>query len=153
MWKKLDPRTEMEALQREIERVFEGFGRSGNQGWGRSLFLPGHHARAYPRLTMSEDAEAVHVEALAPGLDMKKLNLSLTGNTLTIQGEKTPVTDVKPEQYHRNERATGTFLRTLEIGTEVNVEKIYAQYVNGVLIVDLPKSEKVKPKQIDVKVR
>lgn len=152
MWKKLNPLMEMDALRREVDRVFEGFGRSPSR-WGRSLFLPGRHARAYPLLNVSEDAEAVYVEALAPGLDMAKLDLSLLGNTLTLQGEKTPLQDVTAEQYHRSERAAGKFVRTLEIAAEVDPEKVSAEYANGVLLVTLPKSEKARPKQISVDVK
>lgn len=152
MWKRWNPWTEMDALRREIDRVFEGYGQSPKR-WQRSLFLPGRHARAYPLLNVSEDAEAVYVEALAPGLDIENLDLSITGNTLTLQGEKKPLQDVRPEQYHRNERAAGNFVRTLEINAEVDAEKVTAEYTNGVLLVTLPKSEKARPKQISVDVK
>jgi HSP20 family protein len=93
------------------------------------------------------------VEALAPGVDPSTLNLNVQGNTLSISGEKRRVAgDVKPEAFHRSERATGKFVRHIQLPVEVDEHKVQADYKHGLLNVTLPKAEKAKPKQIAVQV-
>jgi HSP20 family protein len=150
MWNRWNPFREMEALRREIDRVFEGYGEP--RTW-RSAFLPGTSARTYPLVNVSESAEEVVVEALAPGLDVDSLEVSVKGNQLTISGEKRSLEGVAAEAYHRTERSTGRFVRTLNLDTEVDDAKVTAQYANGILLVTLPKSERAKPKQITVNVK
>jgi HSP20 family protein len=95
----------------------------------------------------------VYLEALAPGVDSASLELSVVGNTLSITGEKRCVTgDVKPEAFHRSERATGKFVRHIQLPVEVDEHKVHADYKDGLLLVTLPKAEKAKPKQITVQV-
>jgi HSP20 family protein len=91
---------------------------------------------------------------LAPGADPASFNISMVGSTLTISGEKPRVPgEVKPEAFHREERAAGRFSRSIEIPMEVEQgEGISGQYRNGLLLITLPKSEKAKPKQIKVQV-
>lgn len=146
-----NPFKEMDDLRREIDNIFHGYSRPGN---GRfTAFLPGQSARSYPRVNLHEDADNYYAEALAPGIDPQKLNISVTGNLLTISGEKTrSETDVKPESYHRSERAAGRFVRSIELPTEVNHDNTSAEYKNGFLTITLPKAEEVKPKRIEVKV-
>jgi HSP20 family protein len=74
-------------------------------------------------------------------------------NILSIAGEKRRVPgDIKPEAFHRSERATGKFVRHLELPVEVEEGKVQADYKDGLLIVTLPKAEQAKPKQISVQV-
>ncbi len=144
---------EMEQLRREIDQVFNRMWPStGREKWPLS-FLPGVAARQYPRINLSEDADKFYVEALAPGIDPKNLNVSVVGNTVTLSGEKTATPgNVKPEAYHRNERAAGRFVRTVELPAPVNAGAVQAEYKNGVLCVSLPKADEAKPKSIAVKV-
>jgi HSP20 family protein len=79
--------------------------------------------------------------------------VSVLQNRLTLSGEKSRVSaEVKPEAFHRNERASGKFVRTVDLPVEVDEAAIQAEYKNGLLVVTLPKAEKAKPKQISVKV-
>ena len=149
-----NPVRELEALRREVERAFESYGVESwvAPGW-RAAFLPGRSARTYPLLNMSEDKDHVYVEALAPGVDPATLDISVTGETLSIAGEKQAITaDVKPEAFHRNERGAGRFVRTIELPVAVDHDKVTADYRNGILRITLPKSEVAKPKQITVNV-
>lgn len=150
-WRKWNPFAEMDLLRREIDRVFEGFG-GKNWNW-RSAFLPGSNARSYPLVNLSENEEEIVVEALAPGLDPQSLDVSIKGSTLTITGEKLALEGVSPEAYHRNERAAGKFVRSIELETEIDEDKVSARYENGILLVTMPKSEKAKPRQITVDVK
>ena len=146
-----NPFREMEALRREIDRVFDGHGLN-RPSLFRSSFLPGRAARAYPLTNVSEDAESVYVEALAPGLSPESIDVSVQGDTLRIAGEKQPHEGVKPEAFHRSERSAGKFVKTLTVGGEVDADKVKASYEDGILSITLPKSEKAKPKQITVQV-
>ena len=152
MWRDWNPLREMQALRSEIDHVFEGFQPGDWSRRLRSVFLPGRSARGYPLVNIYEDSEAIHVEALAPGLDTDSLEVSVKGNTLTLAGEKTPLPAVDDEAYHRSERATGRVARTLQLDSEVDQDNIDARYENGVLMVTLPKSERAKPKKIAVSV-
>ncbi len=147
-----DPFAEMEALRREIDRAFEGFG-LGTLPFSQVAFLPGRSPRQYPLINLHEDKDSLYVEALAPGIDPNSLNLTVVHNNLTISGEKLQnSSQIKPEAFHRNERASGKFVRTVELPVEVDGGNVKAEYENGLLVVSLPKAEKAKPKQISVKV-
>jgi HSP20 family protein len=148
----LNPWQTLEALRRELDRVFDGT-ETRNEPFFRTAFLPGRAARRYPLINLYEDKDAVYLEALAPGVDAATLNLSVVGNTLSITGEKRRVAgDVKPEAFHRSERATGKFVRHLQLPVEVDESKVRADYKDGLLIITLPKAERAKPKQIAVQV-
>lgn len=141
---------ELDAIRREIERALaetEGAGRPG-----RLAFLPGRSARAYPLVNVSDDANCIYVQALAPGVNPESLDINITRNQLTISGEKTATPGVKPEAYHRCERATARFVRSLDLPSEVNADAITAAYANGILRITLPKAEAAKPRRIAVSV-
>jgi HSP20 family protein len=148
-----EPFDGFQALQREIQNAFERSMPQAHPAF-RTAFLPGRAAREYPLVNLYEDQDSVHVEALAPGADPSSFNLTMIGRTLTISGEKPRVQgDVKPEAFHREERAAGKFNRSIEIPVDVEEgEGLAGQYRNGLLLVSLPKSAKAKPKQIKVQV-
>jgi HSP20 family protein len=74
-------------------------------------------------------------------------------NTLTVSGEKKgPPDDIKPEMFHREERANGKFVRTITLPVEIDDNKVRAEYKNGLILITMPKSEKAKPRQIQVQV-
>src|SRR5687767_3572447 len=149
-----NPWQEMERVRREIDRAFEQVGgRSGgrNDRTFPTAFLPGRAARAYPLVNVSEDADALYVTALAPGLDPTAIQLTVQDNRLTIAGEKQRLAaEIQPEAFHRSERAAGKFVRTVTLPIDVEHEKVQADYKNGLLVITLPKAEKAKPKQIAV---
>jgi len=148
----LHPWQTLEALRRELDRVFDETG-TRNEPFFRTAFLPGRAARRYPLTNLYEDKDTLYLEALAPGVDPATLDLKVVDNTLSIVGEKRRVAgDVKPEAFHRSERATSKFVRHLQLPVEVDENKIRADYKDGLLIVTLPKAEKAKPKQIAVQV-
>jgi HSP20 family protein len=147
-----DPFADFESLRQEIDRAFDRAGTQRGPQY-RTAFLPGRGAREYPMMNLYEDAETVYVEALAPGADAGGFNITVVGNMLTVSGEKPRVGgDVEPEAWHREERAAGKFSRTIQLPTDMDQSKVGASYKNGLLLINLPKSEKAKPRQIKVQV-
>lgn len=144
-----DAITELERLRREMDRLFESVTPSGPRG---GIFLPGAGARQYPKVNIHEVSEGFVIEAAAPGVDPATLDVSLKENVLTISGEKRPPEGVRPESFHRTERAGGRFVRSIELPEDIDAEKVKATYVDGVIQVRLPKSERAKPRRIDIAV-
>jgi HSP20 family protein len=142
----------MEALRSGIDRAFEQFN-FRPQPFFQTAFLPGQAARRYPLINLHDEQDTLYVEALAPGVEPASMELTVVGHTLTIAGEKRRhPDDIKPEAFHRSERAAGRFRRSIELPLEVDATKVKADYHNGLLLVTLPKSERAKPKQIPVQV-
>jgi HSP20 family protein len=147
-----NPLNVMEALHRDIERAFGNAG-VANEPFSRVAFLPGRAARRYPLINLYEDRDHVYVEALAPGIDVESLALAVIRNVLSISGEKRRTPDnIPPEAFHRNERAAGKFVRTVDLPVEVDADQVTAAYQHGLLTVTLAKAAAAKPTQIPVTV-
>lgn len=147
-----NPFEDMEALRREIDRAFDGYG--ARQEPSRQVaFLPGRGPRRYPMINLTEDKDHIYIEALTPGVDPQSLNVSVMQNRLSLSGEKSRVpADVKADAFHRSERASGKFVRAIDLPVEVDDAAVQAEYKNGLLLVTLPKAEKARPKQVNVTV-
>jgi len=140
----------------EMDRLRQGIDRFlGTEAWNlpfsRVSFLPGRAARAYPLVNLSETGEGYRIEALAPGLDAESLDITVTGDTLSISGAKAPLPDdVQPEQCHRLERSGGRFHRTIQLETEIDRDRVNAEYKNGILTIDAPKAEAARARRIPI---
>lgn len=141
---------EMDNLRKEMDELFRG------AGFGQLLepaFLPGVGTRRYPRINVREDGDSYQLDALLPGVDVAKLDMSVVGSTLTLAGERAELDENHGRTWHRRERGAGKFLRTIELPMEIDAAKVVAEYQNGVLQVTLPKAEAAKPKRIAVNVK
>jgi HSP20 family protein len=119
-------------------------------GLSRGLFRE-PAAGVFPLMNVTEDKNNYYVRAELPGLKADELDISVTGDTVSISGErKLPVEDEKA-QYHRREREAGRFSRIVSLPAQVDTDKVEARSIDGVLTVVLPKAEVTKPKQIAVK--
>lgn len=99
-----------------------------------------------------ENEDAYVVKASIPGVEAENLDVVLEDNVLTIKAEVAEEAVTENEQIHIRERRTGSFSRSLRFPMDVNSDAIEANYSNGVLSLNVPKAEEVKPKQITVKV-
>ena len=104
-----------------------------------------------PMLDVSETKDAMVVTAELPGVDPKEIGIALTGDLLTLKGEKEKRTEEKEERYHRVERTYGAFLRSVRLPMAVDGSKVTATYKNGVLVLTLPKTPASKGTMIPVK--
>jgi HSP20 family protein len=148
----LSPWGRLEELSREMDHLMAAFNR-GTEPFAQVAFLPGRGARQYPLVNLCEGRDAIKIEALAPGVEPDQLEVSVVRDSLTISGEKRRLMgDIQADAFHRRERATGKFARTIKLPTEVDTDNISADYTNGLLVITLPKAERAKPKQIAVKV-
>jgi HSP20 family protein len=102
---------------------------------------------------MIETKDNVVVKAAVPGVKPDEIDLSVTGDTLTIKGETKAEEKFEEGSYLRKERRFGAFQRTLTLPTNVVADKAKAEFENGVLTLTLPKSEEVKPKAIKVNLK
>jgi HSP20 family protein len=91
------------------------------------------------------------VEALAPGLDRSKIDVSAVGNTLTMRGERLASPDVDDRAYHRREREAEHFVRTVRMDDRVDTERVTATYRDGILRIEIPFAPAAKPRKIEVK--
>jgi HSP20 family protein len=136
------PFEELERMRREMDWLTEGL-------TGGLFREP--TAGVFPLMNVTEDNDNYYVRAELPGLRADELNISVTGDTISISGErKLPVEDEKA-QYHRREREAGRFSRIVSLPTQVDTGKVQARCADGILTVVLPKAEAAKPKQIAVK--
>jgi len=105
-----------------------------------------------PAMDLYEDKDNLYLRAELPGMRKEDIDLSLHEGSLSISGERKPDESFKDAEVYRAERFFGRFQRTITLPAPVAVDKVKAQYKDGVLTVTLPKAEEAKPKQIDVHV-
>ena len=102
---------------------------------------------------MYETDDAIVVKAAIPGVKSDELDVSITGDTLTIKGETKSEEEIEEGNFIRRERCYGSFCRSLAIPLPVVAGKAEAEFEDGVLTLTLPKAEEVKPKAIKVKAK
>ena len=106
----------------------------------------------YPAIDVMEDKDQFTVKADLPGLKKEDIRVSCENGILTIEGDRRTETETKEKNYHKIERSYGRFVRSLNLGQVVDQAKIKAQYKDGVLELVLPKTERAKPRAIDIHV-
>ena len=126
----------------ELNKFFSSYGRKGLLETGMVV----------PPLDVSETEENVIIKAEVPGIEPKDIDISVSGDTLTIKGEKKAEKEEKGKNYHFIERSYGSFSRAIPLPASVKFEQIKAEYKKGILEITLPKSEKSKAKKIPVKI-
>jgi HSP20 family protein len=145
MWR--DPREAFTPLRDVMNRLFE-----------ESLIWPGRlevlTGRTFPvDVYETKDQQGYIVEASIPGAKPDDISISAMGDTLTIRYATKGEEKVEKPNYVRRERYEGEMTRTIALPTQIQPEKVQATYEHGVLTLQVPKSETVKPKQIEVKVK
>ncbi len=126
-------------LQEAVDRAFDtGFFDSSTSSRG-----------VYPAVNIFEkDGEVVLVTEL-PGVKREDLNIEVKGNTVRLAGER-KIEYGKDVSYHRVERNSSKFDRTLRLPINIETDKVKAEYKDGILVLSLPRAEKDKPKQITI---
>jgi HSP20 family protein len=133
----VDPYSEMSRLRNEMNRLFSGGG------------YP--FQAVYPAVNIWMNEEGAVVTAELPGVDVKNIDISVMGDTVTISGKREAVALKEDESDHRKERNGSAFSRTLQLPFKVQVKSIDARYETGILKLCLPRLEAEKPRKIAVK--
>ncbi len=133
-------RSEMDRL---FDRFFSGFR-------GEPAFPV--QAGFAPSVDIGETDTEITVRAEVPGIDAKDLNITLSGQVLTLSGEKKESTERKGENFYHAERRFGSFRRNIQLPTAVNPEKINAEHKNGVVFIRLQKDQRETPRRIPVQI-
>jgi HSP20 family protein len=117
---------------------------------GLDPFQPLRHVRQYPPLNVYDAGDGYILSAQLPGLGAEDVELSITGETLTMRGERKRPEGVKDDSYRRQERPVGRWSRTITLPDRVESAGVSATFTNGILTVQLPKAESAKPRHITV---
>jgi HSP20 family protein len=131
-------------LQNEVNRIFDGFGR-----FGGFQDLPA----VAPKLEISETDDAIEVHAEMPGVEEKDVDLTLTGDLLTIKGEKRENRDEKGRDFHVTERSYGAFSRSVRLPFPANPDSARASFDKGVLTVTIPKPKDQREKSARIPIK
>lgn len=105
----------------------------------------------YPAVNIWSGTDDAILMAELPGMNANDIDLSISGDTLTLKGERHPEELKEDESYHRQERLYGKFVRSIKLPFIVDNNKVEAECKNGVLKVRLPKAESAKQKKITIK--
>jgi len=122
-----------------LSRMFD----EGDEGW-----IGGEIS---PIVDLSETDKEVDVSMDLPGMKAENIDIQVNQNMLTVKGERKEETEEKGRTFHRVERRSGSFVRTVSLPCEVDEDKVNAEYKDGVLSIKMPKSKKSQAKKIAVK--
>jgi HSP20 family protein len=109
--------------------------------------------RTVPAIDVYEEKDAIVVKAEVSGMTKDDVQVSMSGDVVTIRGEKKQEEDVRDGEYYRHERSYGAFSRSVRLPTDVQADKATATFKNGVLELRLPKSEEAKRKSVSIPVK
>jgi HSP20 family protein len=141
-----DPFRELEDMSDRLNRMFA---RPATRTNGKETMIV---ADWTPSVDISETDGEYLIKAELPDVKREDVKVMLEDGVLTIQGERKQEREEKGKKYHRVERSYGSFVRSFSLPDVIDEEKVKAEFRDGLLNLHLPKSEKAKPKAIEVKV-
>ncbi|MEF8817760.1 MAG: Hsp20/alpha crystallin family protein [Salinibacter sp.] len=136
------PNRTVRDLQREVDSIFDQFfGRDSDDDTS---------AVWAPRTDLSETDDAFRIRLDVPGMTKEDITINLQNNTLTVSGERSSERQEEGEEYVRVERAFGNFHRTFTLPDAVDPDSVEAAYDDGVLTINVPKTETSTRRQIEI---
>ena len=138
-----EPMREVMTLREAMDHLFD-------DAFTRPVGMAGS---SLPAIDLYQTSDAVVVKAALPGFKPDDVQISVTSDVLTLRGEFKQENEQNDAVYHLRERRHASFERSLTLPTSVQTDKARADFENGVLTIQLPKSEEVKPKSISIKAR
>jgi HSP20 family protein len=127
-------------LQRHVGRIIESF----------DPFQVARRVLAYPPMNLYDAGDRYVLTAQLPGMTSGDIELTITGETLTMRGERKRPEGIKDDSYRRQERPMGRWSRTVTLPDRVDNEQVSATFANGILTISLPKAAEARPRQIAV---
>lgn len=150
--KKWEPFKELTGIQRDLDEFFRrAFGSLGSLT-PTSIFRREFRGEWYPTLDCFMKNNQFIVRCDLPGVDPKNVEISITGNMLSIRGERKLDYDEKKEGYVVHESAYGTFERSFTLPEGVDYSNVHAVYKNGVLELTMPAKAEALPKKVKIEV-
>src|SRR5713226_3301436 len=140
-----DPFRDLRTLQEEVNRLFSGNMARAFDGEGIA------RGSWSPNVDIYENKDQIVLEAELPGMNREDFDVSVENNIVTLRGERHFEKKDETDNYHRVERAYGSFTRSFTLPNTVSSEGATADYRNGVLRVTLPKREETKARRIEIK--
>lgn len=137
------PSNALTPLRRELDRLFDDY-LSTRQGGGRGSVV------WTPRMDVAETEDAYQVSMDLPGLAKEDVQINYQQGQLIISGERSETSEEKEPQFHRRERFSGGFYRSLALPQNVSPDEIEASFSDGVLSVRVPKAAESKPRRIEI---
>jgi HSP20 family protein len=134
------------AMRDAMDRMFE-------EGFLRPPVPFGLWAEGSLAVDMYDTENSVVVKTAIPGVKAEDIDVSVTGDTLTVKAETKEEEEVKRENYMRHERRFGSYCRSVTLPGGLMTDKAEADYTNGILTLTFPKAEEVKPKAIKVQAK
>lgn len=135
-------------LRREMDRAFDRF---FDPDWSLEPLLGRRDMLWAPPVDILDGEKDVIVRLEIPGIDPKLIDISLAGSQLTISGEKKDEFENKGYDFYQLERRYGSFKRLINLPETVDPDKINAEYLNGMLMIKIPKIPAAKPKHVEIK--
>ncbi|KPK86170.1 MAG: hypothetical protein AMJ81_01960 [Phycisphaerae bacterium SM23_33] len=136
-----DPLAHLRQIQRELDRV----------SWPWTAGARRIGGGTYPPVNVYESDAEVVVQCEVAGVEPSDLDVSITGETLTVKGIKKPLPREEELNFIRRERGSGEFTRTVVLPNEVDAEKVEANLRDGVMTIRLPKKAAGKPTRVEIK--
>ncbi|MDR1612998.1 MAG: Hsp20/alpha crystallin family protein [Planctomycetota bacterium] len=133
----------LESIGEHIARLNNEFNRVITRGWRET-------ERAFPAFNIWSNAEGAVLAAELPGVKVEDIELTVSGNVVTIKGSRKNLL-AGDDKYVRRERQEGEFVRTFELPFQVEPAKVKAESAKGILRLELPRAEADKPKRIEVR--
>ncbi len=127
-------------LQREMGRFFQSI----------DPFTSLRSVHVYPPINLYDVGNRYELTVQLPGLGPEDIDLTMTGDTLTLRGERKRNEVIKEDNFRRQERPMGRWTRTISLPERVDIGRVAATFALGILTVTIPKAENVEPRQITV---
>jgi len=135
-------RGELERMRSEMDRIWDRFSRDVSS----STFKQDWN----PSLNLAETEDSLVAELEVPGINPEDINVSVTGEMLTVTGDKKQEANREGKNYHVAERVYGKFSRSVRLPTTVDPDRVQARYKGGILWISMGKTAAVKSKRIEV---
>lgn len=141
-----NPARDFQVLQNQLNSLFEPFASRfglGDEDWSRATWVP--------PVDLEETSDKLILRAELPGMKADEIDIRFENGVLTLRGERRFENSNNNRNFHRVERAYGSFARSFTLPSSIDTERVTANYQNGILELEMPKREEAKPKRIEVK--
>lgn len=139
------PFWELEKMRDHMETIYNSLAGSVSQ-------IRKNYTGVFPLVNLAEDDDHFYLTAELPGAAPDKLEVSVKGDTISLRGQVGPEEAGAEVNYHRRERESGGFRRTMTLPAKVDMDRVDAAFKNGILTVTLPKAAEAKSHNISVKI-